>query len=194
MNSFVKKGLLFGAGFVTCALLAVAIPLLVMAMGLMDMSASAKPGLLERTIAPWAFDNSMAKRASDAKNPLANDPSAMAPGMALYRENCVPCHGAPHVNAAKLAAGLNPPAPYLEIEDTQSLSDGELFWIIKNGIRMTGMPAFGPTRNDNEIWHIVSFVRHLPRLTDAETKTLRSAVSDTEHHQEEISPNAGTGK
>ena len=184
MKNSVKNGLIFGAGFLTCVLLTLIVPLLVMAMGMMDMSASAKPGMLERIFAPWAFTHSMEKRAPEAKNPFANDPSALASGMAHYRENCVVCHGAPSVKPAELAAGLNPPVPNLDTDDAQSLSDGKLFWIIKNGIRMTGMPAFGETHSDDEIWHIVTFVRHLPKITDSEKETLNPPVSDKEHHHE----------
>ena len=184
MKNSVKNGLIFGAGFITCVLLTLIVPLLAMAMGMMDMSASAKPGLLEKIFAPWAFTNSMEKRAPDTKNPFANDASAQVSGMGHYRENCVMCHGAPNVEPAELAAGLNPPVPKLDTDDAQSLSDGKLFWIIKNGIRMTGMPAFGETHSDAEIWHIVTFVRHLPKLTDAEGKTLQPPVSDMEHHHE----------
>ena len=184
MKNSVRNGLIFGAGFFTCVLLTLIVPLLAMAMGMMDMSASAKPGLLEKIFAPWAFTNSMEKRAPDTKNPFANDASAQASGMGHYRENCVMCHGAPNVEPAELAAGLNPPVPKLDTDDAQSLTDGQLFWIIKNGIRMTGMPAFGETHSDAEIWHIVTFVRHLPKLTDAEGKTLQPPASDMEHHHE----------
>ena len=184
MKNSVRNGLIFGAGFFTCVLLTLIVPLLAMAMGMMDMSASAKPGLLEKIFAPWAFTNSMEKRAPDTTNPFANDSSAQASGMDHYRENCVMCHGAPNVEPAELAQGLNPPVPKLDTDDAQSLSDGKLFWIIKNGIRMTGMPAFGETHSDAEIWQIVTFVRHLPKLTDAEGKTLQPPGSDMEHHHE----------
>jgi mono/diheme cytochrome c family protein len=182
MKNSVKNWLLFGAGFFTCVLLAIIVPLLVLALGLMDMSARSKPGLLESTLAPWAFDSSMEKRAPGTKNPVANDPCAITFGLDHYRVNCVMCHGAPDVKPAELAAGLNPPVPELQTDDTQSLSDGQLFWIIKNGIRMTGMPAFAETHTDTEIWHIVTFVRHLPKITDAQREILKSATSVTEHH------------
>ncbi len=194
MKDSVKNGLFFGAGFVACVLLSFAVPLLVMALGLMDMSASAKPGLLEKIFAPWAFTNSMESRAPDATNPFADDPSALASGMAHYRENCVLCHGAPDVKPAELAVGLNPQAPKLETADAQSLSDGKLFWIIKHGVRMTGMPAFAETHTDEEIWHIVTFVRHLPKITNAEKETLRPAAGDMEHHHEGMDMDAGTAK
>jgi mono/diheme cytochrome c family protein len=190
MKNTIKNLLLFGAGFFACVMLTFIVPLLVMALGLMDMSASAKPGMLEKIFAPWAFTNSMEKRAPDAKNPFANNPSVLSSGIAHYRENCVMCHGAPNVKPAELAEGLNPPVPRLYTDDAQSLSDGKLFWIIKNGIRMTGMPAFGETHSDEEIWHIVTFVRHLPNITDAERETLKPAASDMEHHHEGMDMNA----
>jgi mono/diheme cytochrome c family protein len=194
MKNYVKNGLIFGAGFLVCVLLTFIVPLVVMALGLMDMSASAKPGLLEKIFAPWAFTQSMEKRAPDTKNPFANDPSALASGIAHYRENCVVCHGAPNVKPAELAAGLNPPVPDLDTDDAQSLSDGQLFWIIKNGIRMTGMPAFGETHSDQEIWHIVTFVRHLPEITDVEREKLKPAASDLEHHHEGMDTKAESVK
>jgi mono/diheme cytochrome c family protein len=74
-----------------------------------------------------------------------------------------------------LAKGLNPSAPELQSSDTQAMSDGELFWTVKHGIRMTGMPAFAPTHTDAQIWKIVAFVRHLPNLTPEETAELIKA-------------------
>jgi mono/diheme cytochrome c family protein len=187
MKNSVKNMLVFGAGFFAGVLLTLIIPLLILAMGLIDMSASAKPVLLEKIFAPWAFTNSMKKRAHDVKNPFTNnDPSALASGMAHYKGNCVLCHGAPDVSPAEFKVGLNPPVPLLYGNDVQSLSDSELLWIIKNGIRMTGMPAFGETHSDKEIWYIVTFVRHLPKITDAEKEKLQSDDNDKEHHHSGI--------
>ena len=75
---------------------------------------------------------------------------------------CVSCHGAPGVDASEAGDGLNPPAPDLTLPRVQKRTDGELFWLVQNGIRMTGMPAFGTTHKDEEIWKIVAFVRRLP--------------------------------
>ncbi|MGH9316438.1 MAG: c-type cytochrome, partial [Thermoanaerobaculia bacterium] len=63
--------------------------------------------------------------------------------------------------------------------------DGELFWIVSNGLRTTGMPAFGPTHKPDEIWKIVAFLRHLPEIAPEEQKTLRSATEEAEQHHEE---------
>jgi mono/diheme cytochrome c family protein len=98
-----------------------------------------------------------------------------------YRENCIMCHGAPGVAGAELSKGLNPPAPLLDKEENDT-PDGELFWVVKHGIRMTPMPAFGPTYTDEEIWKIVAFIRHLPDLTARERDSLRSATGEEAHH------------
>ena len=66
---------------------------------------------------------------------------------------------------SKFSKGLNPPAPELRKGEVQKeYTDAELYWIIKNGIRMTGMPAFGPTHKENELWVIVAFTRRLPEM------------------------------
>ena len=155
------------------------VPIIILATGAINFGADVKPGLIERTIAPWAVDQSMERRAPTDKNPYASDPAAITTGLDHYRENCVMCHGAPDVESAELSKGLNPPAPSLANSD---MSDGELFWVVKHGIRMTPMPAFGPTHSDEEIWKIVAFIRHLPKLTAQERDSLRAATSEEEHH------------
>ena len=156
---------------VATVLVLIIAPLLVLATGAIDMGADVKPGLVERTLAPWALDRSLDRRASDQKNPYADNAKAIAEGLDHYHVNCVMCHGAPGVDPYDLAKGLNPSAPSLNDTD---MSDGELFWVIKHGIRMTPMPAFGPTQSDDDIWKIAAFVRHLPHLTDKERDALRS--------------------
>ena len=164
-----------------CILVLLLVPILVLATGAINVGADVKPGLVERTVAPWARDRSVEKRAPKEKNPYAGDPAAIATGFDHYRANCVMCHGAPDVEGAELSKGLNPPAPSLGKGENDT-SDGELFWVIKHGIRMTPMPAFGPTHTDEEIWKIVAFIRHLPNLTAQERDALRAATSEEEHH------------
>jgi mono/diheme cytochrome c family protein len=81
--------------------------------------------------------------------------------------------------------GLNPSAPSLDEPDIQQLSDGQMFWIIQNGVRWSGMPAFGMTCKDDEIWKIVSFVRHLPQLTPEEKGKLTPETEQGHHHEGE---------
>ena len=123
----------------------------------------------------------MARRAPKENNPYAGEPAAIATGLDQYRNNCVICHGAPGVAGAALSKGINPPAPALG-KSGDDTPDGELFWVIKHGIRMTAMPAFGPTHTDEEIWKIVAFIRHLPDLTAPERDTLRAVTGGEAHH------------
>lgn len=167
--------------FVAGILVTVLVPILVLAAGVVNMGADVNPGLLERTLAPWARDRSVEKRAPTEKDPDAGNPAAIGVGFDHYRENCVMCHGAPGVAGAELSKGINPPAPSLG-NGENGTPDGELFWVIKHGIRMTAMPAFGPTHTDEEIWKIVAFIRHLPDLTKAERDSLKAVTGEEAHH------------
>jgi len=79
---------------------------------------------------------------------------------------------------------MNPAPPDLSLPRTQKRSDGNLFWIIGQGIRMTGMPAFAPTHTEDEIWKMVAFVRHLPNLTQEERSRLTVKEKSEEQDQD----------
>jgi mono/diheme cytochrome c family protein len=163
------------------------VAIVVAATGAITVGADVKPGLIERTLAPWARDRAVERHAPKVQNPYAGDAAAIAVGMDHYRENCLVCHGAPGIPATEVAKGLNPPPPSLGSEESDT-PDGELFWVTKHGIRLTSMPAFGPTHTDEEIWKIVAFVRHLPDLTPEEKSSLLEASQGEEHHHEEHAP------
>ena len=168
-------------------LVVVLVAIIVAATGSITVGADIKPGLIERTLAPWARDRAVERHAPKTQNPFAGDPAAIAVGMDHYRENCLMCHGAPGIPATEIAKGLNPPPPSLGSEESDT-PDGELFWVTKHGIRLTSMPAFGPTHTDEEIWKIVAFVRHLPDLTPEEKNVLLEATEGEEHHHAEHPP------
>jgi mono/diheme cytochrome c family protein len=146
-----------------------------LATGSFNVAATLPPGSVEKQVAAMALSRSVQRRAPTAKNPLAGSADAVRAGMAHYKEMCVTCHGAPGVDPSEIGEGLNPPAPDLTLPKVQARTDGQLFWIVQNGIRMTGMPAFGPTHKDEEVWKIVTFLRHLPELTQEEEKQLKPA-------------------
>jgi mono/diheme cytochrome c family protein len=157
----------------------------VFATGGYNVAATAPPSRLEAKVAAWALNRSVARRAPSTKNPLPATPETWKAGLDHYRENCVVCHGAPGVDAGEIGMGLNPPAPDLTLPRVQARPDGELFWIVGNGIRTTGMPAFSPTHKPEELWKVVAFLRHLPELTDAEQKTLKAVGEEAVQHHEE---------
>lgn len=165
----------FFAGMIFALLLVVAAVVALVASGTIDMSAARPPGLLERIVGEALVDRSLARRAPRARNPLPQSPPVIAAGLEHYRRDCAGCHGTPGAAPGPLGRGLNPPPPDLGSADAQESSDGELFYIVSRGVRLTGMPAWGPSRPEREVWELVAFVRHLPRLTPAERQELGEA-------------------
>ncbi len=100
------------------------------------------------------------------------DPKLLKVGVEHYHEMCRLCHGAPGYEKEEFAQGLNPKPPNLAIRDAQEMDDAEAFWVLKHGIKMTGMPAFGVTHEDDELWGIVGFWRRLPGLKPEQYKEL----------------------
>jgi len=86
-------------------------------------------------------------------------------GFENYHAMCRLCHGAPGYSRTEIAKGIYPSPPELASQDVvKSLNNAELHWVIKNGIKMTGMPAFGATHSEDELWAMVAFVKRLPDL------------------------------
>jgi mono/diheme cytochrome c family protein len=169
-------GILFGL------LLVAAAAGLYLATGFFNVAASVPTSKTEEGLARFALNRAVARRAPKSPSPVGSSPEVLRVGMAHYRENCLGCHGAPGVDAAEYGQGLNPPAPDLTLPRVQKRSDGELYWITANGIRMTGMPAFSPTHKEEELWKIVAFLRHLPELTPEEEKELAAMGVSGDHH------------
>jgi cytochrome c5 len=156
-------------------LIAIVLPLLVLMTGMINMGADQTPGKLERTLAGIAKDRSISAHKSSDSNPLHNDAATLASGLVLFRENCVMCHGAPGIAAAPFAKGLNPHAPSLN-KGQRDDPDDETFWIVKHGMRITGMPAIDTARTNEDVWKLVTFVHHLPDLSKGEEDSLRSGI------------------
>ena len=101
--------------------------------------------------------------------------SALEDRAAFLGRGCVNCHGGPGIKWAKFSEGLNPGPPDLK-DVVGALSAPELFWVVKNGINMTGMPSFGATGvPDQEIWSIAAFLKRLPGVSDSDFKTWTAA-------------------
>jgi mono/diheme cytochrome c family protein len=143
------------------------VPLLLLYSGLYDVSA-ANPdaGWLQRSL-EIARERSVHRRARTLQVPDLSNPRLVREGLVHYHFMCVTCHGSPGIPASEIGQGLSPYPPELANE-TLRASDAEVFWVIKNGIRMTGMPAFGLTHDDEDLWAIVAFLKTLPRLSQQE--------------------------
>ena len=107
-----------------------------------------------------------------------DDPAVVRDGArAFARHGCANCHGAPGVEWAKFSEGLNPDPPDLK-EAVAGAEPARIFWVVKNGIRMTGMPSFGKAgAADSEIWQITAFVKALPKVSEADYKAWTAAAS-----------------
>ncbi len=116
------------------------------------------------------------RRAHARPPPGFDDAANIQNGARQYaKQGCSNCHGAPGVEWSKFSEGLNPGPPDLK-EIANEREPAALFWVVKNGIRMTGMPSFGKAGvADNEIWQIVAFVKKLPSVSDADYKSWTAA-------------------
>ena len=168
--------------FILGMVVAVAVPWVALAGGWFNFTATREPGFVEGTVAPWAYDRWIESNAKAQENPIQSQSQAIAAGLEHYRGTCLQCHGAPDVKGEAFALGMSPSPPELSGSEVQELSDSELFWVIKHGVRMTGMPGFGPHHTDTELWQIVTFVRHLPELSSEETEALRGSGRTAESH------------
>ncbi len=125
---------------------------------------------------------SIKRRAESIAVPDLSAQGLIASGASAYGEMCAGCHGAPGRDPFLGARDMNPPPPGLA-ELAPNRQPGELFLAIKNGIRMTGMPAWGQTHSDEEIWQLVAFVDELPGLTAEDFSRLqREAAGDGHAH------------
>lgn len=140
--------------------------------GIYDISALVPHDKLTLWMMNTVRDNSIDHNANkNIKTPDLSDTSLIKMGFIHYREMCVGCHGGPGIERSEIGQGLYPKAPSL-VRAAKDWSPQQLFWITKNGLKMTGMPAFAPTHTDEMIWAIVAFTKKLPTLTKAQYQTL----------------------
>ena len=145
--------------------------------GIYDISAMSTHNKFTMWVINTLKDNSIEHQAKEIKAPNLNDPSLVKLGFSHYREMCIGCHGGPGQSRDEIGQGLYPMAPTLA-ESVKELSPSQLFWITKNGIKMTGMPAFGKTHPDDKIWAIVSFLEKLPSMTKEQYQALDKSTKD----------------
>jgi mono/diheme cytochrome c family protein len=134
------------------------------------VSARPEPSAAEVRIARAARHALIPARARSMANPVAASPEVLARARAHFADHCASCHGNDGRGDTTYGRRMSPRAPDMTSQATQKLSDGELFWIIEHGVRLTGMPGFGDddAANDAESWELVHFVRTLPTLTKEE--------------------------
>ena len=120
-------------------------------------------------------------RSRDIKPPAdLNDPKRIAAGAGLYNEMCTGCHLGPGLEKSEMSQGLYPPAPELALGNNHAPE--QMFWIIKHGVKLSAMPAWGKTHDDQLIWDMVAFIRQLPKMSPEQYKA--AVASAPESHEE----------
>jgi mono/diheme cytochrome c family protein len=139
------------------------------------LRARVEPGPLETRVARSVRALAVTAADRDRRNPVPASAEALESGLVHFADHCAICHGNDGSGDTDFGRGLYPPPPDMRREDTQELTDGELFHIIEHGIRFTGMPGFGGdhAEGEEETWELVHFIRHLPRLSDPELERMR---------------------
>jgi mono/diheme cytochrome c family protein len=134
------------------------------------LNARDEPGGLETFAALRLRNTIIGWHARDLANPVERSPDVIAAGRAHFADHCATCHGNDGSGNTDYGRGMYPKPPDQRLPRTQNLTDGELFYVIENGVRLTGMPAFGTGQPspDSATWHLVHFIRHLPDLSEPE--------------------------
>src|SRR5712691_2797901 len=138
------------------------------------VSARPQPTALERVTANTVRGVAIRMRVRGMTNPVASSPEVIAEGRDHFADHCAVCHGNDGSGNTEMGRGLYPRAPDMRLPATQNLSDAELFYIIENGVRLTGMPGWSTGTKDGETssWHLVHFVRQLPHLTSEDIEQM----------------------
>jgi mono/diheme cytochrome c family protein len=151
------------------------------------ISARDQPTALETFVARQMRHLAVPRSERQAPNPVPATPEVLAEARAHFADHCASCHGNDGSGQTEIGQHLYPKAPDMRQADTQSLSDGELFYIIHNGIRLTGMPAWGDAApdEDQESWMLVHFIRHLPKLSPEELDEMKQLNPQSPQEKEE---------
>jgi len=137
-------------------------------------SARDEPSRAEKFVARRVRSLAVPARARDATNPVSLTPETLADARGHFADHCAICHANDGSGHTTIGQNLYPKAPDMRLDDTQGLSDGELYYIIQNGIRLTGMPAWGLKDDDldEDTWTLVHLIRHLGELTPEQLKEM----------------------
>src|SRR5665647_2502290 len=147
--------------------------------GLIPANADAKPGRLETWMAQTSLDATLSRNAPHSQNPVALTEGNLLDGVHLFAQNCAVCHGSAKgdASASPIAKGLYQKPPQMATDGVEDDPEGDSFWKIKHGIRLTGMPSFGYTLNDQQIWTLALFLKHMDKLPPVVQQTWQQVTN-----------------
>ncbi|MGH8502377.1 MAG: c-type cytochrome [Gammaproteobacteria bacterium] len=157
--------------------------------GLFNVAATTGHWALTEWFLHWTMHNSVRTHALGIEPPPLADPALVHRGAGHYAAGCVPCHGAPGEPQSPIARELTPMPPRLG-QRVHEWERKHLFWIVKHGVKYTGMPAWVAQSRDDEVWAMVAFLDRLPEMTPAEYRRL--AYGPVATHQDAAGPSAGS--
>jgi len=149
--------------------------------GLYDVSATAPHSGLANWVMSTTMHASVDRRAKNIDVPNLDDEALQLAGINDFDAMCAACHGAPGQEPEAIGQGLNPPAPDLR-ESAAHETAAELFWVTKHGIKMTGMPAWGASHDDEALWPVVAFMTVLPELNADSYRAMLARAEGSGHH------------
>ena len=152
--------------------------------GLYDVGASSPHSGFVNWLLSTTSHASVERRARDIEVPNLEAEALQLAGVNDFNGMCAGCHGAPGQDPEAMGQGLNPPAPDLAVSAAE-MTPAELFWVTKNGIKMTGMPAWGATHDDDGLWPVVALLKKLPDLDAAGYQALLANAEGLGHHAED---------
>jgi mono/diheme cytochrome c family protein len=145
--------------------------------GWIPANADAKPGSLETWAAHQSLRATIRREAPTAPVPVAFTNANVIAGIHLYSANCAVCHGASNGQASNIAVGLFQKPPQLAIDDVTDDPEGKIYWFVKHGVRLTGMPSFSGTLTEEQIWQVVLFLKHMDKLPPEAVKVWKAVPS-----------------
>lgn len=149
-------------------------------------SARDQPSWIEASLAASMREAAIPSRYKTTKNPMTVTPDVLHEAKAHWADHCAVCHANNGSGDTMFAKGLYPKPPDMRLQGTQQMSDGQLYYTIKNGVRMSAMPAFGELGdNDLATWKLVAFIRHIPSLTQNEELEMEQLNPKTPEEIEE---------
>jgi cytochrome c553 len=173
---------LFISGFLVAVLVLMSIGAALIYGGAYNVAADDGHSAIETQILSAAMTYSVKAHAGSITPPSGFDNEhQIGHGFRLYDEMCVECHGAPGKKPGEIGIGLTPQPPTLS-KTVGRWNMAELFWILKHGIKATGMPAFGKTHSDEQLWSLVAFIKKLPGLTPEQYKSLNETTGPMHDH------------
>lgn len=188
-GSWLRRPLVLLAGLFAAALLGAFI---IAWSGVYNIAATAGHWAITRWFLEFGMRNAVETHAFGIDVPPLDRPALFHKGLGHYQGGCSPCHGAPGEPRNPIALSMLPPAPYLP-DKIQDWTPAQLFWIVRHGLKYTGMPAWPAQSRDDEVWAIVAFLLRLPQLSEDEYRRLARGEISTSTGEERASLIARSG-